>query len=193
MNPTSETQPSPPAWGIRGQYQLQDSTMTLREGLAEYYAVNPGLADPAELEHEPSATFFHRHDSTHVIFGTHTGPSDEVGNDWLTLFGADVGFVRYLREFMATTEVKGIAQAYANASVFRLLWHGLRLLPIARRYAKSMHRKWPWQTPEAWLDRPLGELREELGIKVLHTHVDLGLKLQELPPGSADKSDTVSI
>lgn len=193
MIPASPTPPTPPAWGIRGQYQLQDATMTLREGLAEYYAVNPGLADPAELEHEPSATFFHRHDSTHVIFGTHTGPSDEAGNDWLTLFGADVGFVRYLREFMATTEVKGIAQAYANASVFRLLWHALRLLPIARRYAKSMHRKWPWQTPEAWLDRPLGELREDLGIKVFHAHVELDLNLKELQPSSSAKSDTVAV
>ena len=35
-----------PHWlvGLRGRYQLDDSEMTLREGLAEYYEVNPGLS-----------------------------------------------------------------------------------------------------------------------------------------------------
>ncbi|MGB1015058.1 MAG: hypothetical protein ACPG4T_13055, partial [Nannocystaceae bacterium] len=88
--------PPPPDYGIRGNYQLADTKLTLREGLAEYYRVNPGLSEPAFLDHKPSATFFHRHDCTHVIFGTHTGPLDEGVNDILTLFGVKINYYGYI-------------------------------------------------------------------------------------------------
>ncbi len=53
--------------GIRGHYQLPDTTMTLREGLEEYYAVNPGLSVPATIRDAKSASYFHNHDSTDLV------------------------------------------------------------------------------------------------------------------------------
>src|SRR5262245_52459125 len=50
-------------------YQEQDSSQTLREGLAEYYRANPGIVTrPANLPAE-SVALFRSHDMCHVIFG----------------------------------------------------------------------------------------------------------------------------
>jgi hypothetical protein len=75
----------PCAWGmrddrVRGAYQAQNSTLTLREGLAEYYKENgkyTRLSKPDEMTDLESARYFRNHDATHVIFGTHTGDINE--------------------------------------------------------------------------------------------------------------------
>ena len=47
------------------RYARQDSTQTLQEGLAEYYALNPNLLDPQALS-SAAAVLFKRHDATNV-------------------------------------------------------------------------------------------------------------------------------
>jgi hypothetical protein len=161
--------------GVRGHYQLPDSKMTLREGLAEYYQVNPGLSDPATIDNPASAAFFHHHDTTHVIFGTHTGPLDEGVNDMLTIFGVDVRLRDYYTGYIKTDESKSINQQFLNRSVFKLFWQTLKLTPQAWRHSRAMTKKWPWAPPAAFLDRPLDELRAEYGIEVFRPDVALGL------------------
>lgn len=167
--------PSPAAIGIRGRYQLPDATMTLREGLAEYYEVNPGLSIPAKLTDRASAAYFHNHDCTHVIFGTHAGLLDEGVNDMLTLFGVDIRFRDYVGGFFASTEGMTIVKQYVGWALVPLLWHTLRLTPTAWRRCRAMTKRWPWAPPERFLDRPLDELRAEFGIELLRPEVELGL------------------
>jgi hypothetical protein len=33
--------------------------------------------------------------------------------------------------------------------------------------ALGMRKRWPWNPPDDYLDRPLGELRRDFGIRVL--------------------------
>lgn len=153
--------------GVRGHYQLSDTKMTLREGLAEYYRVNPGLTDPAKIKDPGSAAYFHNHDSTHVIFGTHTGPIGEGINDMWTMFGADIRVRDYVRGFFATDEGKAITKQFIKLPWFSLLWRTLELTPTIWRRSRAMTKKWPWSAPEAFLDRPLDELRAEFGIEIL--------------------------
>lgn len=155
---------------IRGHYQLQDSTMTLAEGLAEYYRVNPGLDDPKDISDPESAHFFGLHDTTHVIFGTHTGDLNEACNDWYTLFGVELVFMDYLRGYLRTEQSKRINAYYFKWETLRVLWRGLLLLPAMRRLARGMHKKWPWQPSEKMVHTPLNELRAEYGIQVAHPH-----------------------
>jgi len=173
--------------GLRGYYQLPDATMTLREGLAEYYLVNPGLSIPANLEDQKSATYFHNHDSTHVVFGTHTGSLHEGVNDLWTIFGVDIRFREYVMGFLATDQSKKIskeiAEEFGGKHGARLIWHTLKLLPELRRRTRAMTKKWPWTPSEGLLDRPLNELRAEYGIRVFQPEVEL-----KLEPLSAESS-----
>lgn len=140
--------------------------MTLREGLAEYYQVNPGLSDPAKIKDETSATYFRNHDCTHVVFGTHTGLLDEGINDMLTMFGVDIRLSDYAKGFLATDEGKEITKQLINWSIFPLLWRTIKLSPKLWRHSRSMKKKWPWVPPAEIMDRPLDEIRAEYGIEV---------------------------
>ena len=178
IRPYTSSPPPPSDYGLRGSYQLADSTLTLREGLLEYYRVNPELIDPSALCDEPSAEFFHNHDCTHVMFGTHTGKLDEVANDLLTLFCVDIRIDEYYSAFMATNEFKVFAKNYTASTVLDTIRYAARLLPICWRRGRRMTRRWPWSPPEAFLDRRIDELRAEFGIKVLRPNVELGFGAQ---------------
>ena len=166
-------------FAVRGRYQRADTEQTLREGLAEYYEVNPGLLDPADMDDEFSAHYFHCHDTTHVIFGTHTGPLDEGLNDVLTMFGVNVPYLRYLKGFFKTTGAGAVAKDYRASTPPRAILTAvtgtLRVLPEAWRTCRAMHKKWPWDPPEGALDQPLRALRDEYGIRVWRPEIRLGL------------------
>ncbi|PRQ03775.1 hypothetical protein [Enhygromyxa salina] len=176
LSPSVPTQMVVPEFGMRGQYQIAGTSMTLREGLAEYYRVNPGLADPAQIDDVASATFFHNHDCTHVVFGTHTGILDEGVNDMWTLFGADIRLRDYFKAYISTEESKSINKEFLKWSVFSLFWRTLRLTPKVWRHTRAMTRKWPWTPPPELMDRPLREIRELYGIEVFRPNVALGLE-----------------
>lgn len=153
--------------GLRGSYQLPEVTQTLREGLAEYYRVNPGLSEPRKIRDSRSAAYFHSHDTTHVVFGTHTGALHEAANDWWTFFGVDIRIRDYVGGFFATDESAAIMQQFGSPrQSAQLFLHGLRILPEVRRRAGQMHKKWPWRPPEEAWERPLCEIRAEYGIQV---------------------------
>jgi hypothetical protein len=61
----------------RPHYADKTSTQTLREGLAEYYALNPNLTSPESQPPEFSA-ILRAHDVGHVIYGCDTGMYDEL-------------------------------------------------------------------------------------------------------------------
>ena len=61
----------------RPRYTRKDSTQTLREGLDEYYALNPHLTLPATQPPE-FAKILEAHDVGHVIYGCDTGMYDEL-------------------------------------------------------------------------------------------------------------------
>lgn len=169
---SNNTLPALPA-GVRGAYQLQDCAMTLEEGLAEYYRVNPNLNPPHEISDPASAAWFRSHDTTHVIFGTHTGDLDEACNDVLTLFGVALPWREYVGGFLKTDEAKEIGQYYASTRIFVTLWGMLRLMPRAIRRARGMTQKWPWRPAPEDYERPIVALREAYGIRVFHAEQEL--------------------
>lgn len=174
----SETTVSVPLYAIRGEYQRPDTTQTLREGLAEYYRVNPGLLDPASMDNDLAARYFHCHDTTHVFFGTHTGLLDEGVNDVFTMFGVDVVYREYIKGFFATNEAGTVASEYGTHSkmtILRSVLWTFRLLPRIRRTCRAMHEKWPWDPPPDALDRSLVALREAYGLEIWRPEEVLGL------------------
>lgn len=152
--------------GLRGSYQAPDSTMTLREGLAEYYRVNPGLSDPKNIRDPKSARYFRCHDTTHVIFGTSTTDLHEGVNDMWTFFAVDIRYVDYGIGFIATDESKAIAKTFTIVGLWHALWGALSLTPELWRRTRRLKRRWPWDPPEDHLDRTLVDLRADYGIEV---------------------------
>jgi hypothetical protein len=154
-----------PAAPARPRYTLQDSAQTLRDGLAEYHAADPGLLDPGSMTPE-AAALFQQHDAAHVLFGCDTTLRGETLIDTWTIFGSSLG----LRGYLAYLRLPQVNQVFSEAGRLRILIELLRCSPdVLRVIARSrrMAHAWPWREYDRHLDRPLRELREEFAIRVV--------------------------
>ena len=144
----------------------QDSSLTLQEGLAQYQRENPELVDSSEVSPE-AAAFFRGHDACHVVFGCGTAPDEEALADAWTLLGTDVTFRQFLgflqleehQDIVAQVGVAGACTATAKAcpKLLKALW-----------WSRQMTRKWPWVDHAEYLQKPLGEIRDDFGIHILN-------------------------
>jgi hypothetical protein len=150
----------------RCDYQDQDTRMTLREGLAEYYRTNPGITPPAQASAD-GAVFFASHDVVHVVFGTTTEILDEGVTDMWQMLGLDISAWTYIRQGLSTPEVRDIVRQIGVRGTLSAVAMFPRIVPKVWRRARRMTKPWPWKGFEAYLDVRLGELREEFGIEVL--------------------------
>lgn len=148
-------------------YRRQDSALTLAQGLEEYYAANAGkVVRPRDLPPE-SYALFRSHDICHVVFGLGTTLDDEALADMRTLFSCDVGLRRYCAYLAQDREARALFKELGYA---RSVWITLLALPRIVRAAfeaRRMTKRWPWQPPDAYLDRSLAELRREFAIRVV--------------------------
>lgn len=159
QKPQMNTHAKPP------RYLDQDSRQSLSQGLAEYYAHNPGLLDPAELPADVAA-LFRQHDAGHVVFGCDTSLRGETLIDTWTLFGSSAGLRGYLRYF----RYPQVNRIFAQAGYLRITGVFLRCLPEVFRViirSRSLSAKWPWQDYRRYLDRPLLEIRREFNIRLV--------------------------
>jgi hypothetical protein len=148
-------------------YQRQDTTLTLAEGLEEYYRANAGaVLRPDDLPDE-SRRLFKSHDICHVIFGLDTTLADETMADMRTLLSCDVGLRRYARYLATNQDVKAV---FAELGYGRAVLASILAIPRVLRALREnsrMTRKWPWEPPASFFDRTLSDLRAEYGIRVI--------------------------
>ncbi|MBV1857400.1 MAG: hypothetical protein KUG77_03235 [Nannocystaceae bacterium] len=146
-------------------YQQPRSSMTLAEGLEEYYAVHDNVTPPQQ--HRPeAAALFRYHDIGHVVFGTTTDLLDEARTDTWLLFGCDVGFLGYAGYFKLP-EAKAAFDSVGWKTVAREAWPITKAMWNIWRRTRSMRKPWPWKPGDTALARPLVDLREEWGIEVV--------------------------
>lgn len=145
-------------------YENPESTLPLKEGLAEYYGARDDLVTGRGAS-ERAREFFRCHDTAHVVFGCGTTlPQEAVVKIW-SFFGttAGLGLVRDYRlpesqEIYRTLGWREILSA-ARFSFFHV--------PIVLSRCLRMHRRWPWSEHNLYLTVPLLDIRREFGIRVL--------------------------
>lgn len=147
------------------RYVEADSRQSLREGIAEYYAHNSALLDPAGLPAEV-AELFRQHDAGHVIFGCDTSLRGETLIDSWTIFATTAGLRGYLEYFKHPQ----VNQLFAEAGYWRIVREFLRCLPdVFRVLARSrrVSARWPCPDYQRHLDRSLCDIRREFEIRVV--------------------------
>lgn len=151
----------------RPHYTDKASTQTLREGLAEYYALNPHITPP-ETQPPEFAKILLAHDVGHVIYGCDTGMYDELKILPLFWWTSECTFQRF-RQMRNTPAVdvmyedmireKGILWLYG--SVLKVL---PPLIPeLVSLWFKTRDRKKrvPFLEFHPLLDRSLLAIRQE--------------------------------
>ena len=144
-------------------FQAQNATMTLAEGLAEYFDSYPALKRGDSLS-APARQFFQCHDVAHVIFGCDTSLTQEAVVKLSSLFGTTAG-LSVLRGY-ALHDSQDIYRTLKAGDIFATVLAAFTFVPqtLARRIRQK--RRWPWSDFSPFLDRPLCDIRSEFGIQV---------------------------
>jgi hypothetical protein len=149
------------------QYMSKASTQTLREGLAEYYALNPHVTAP-ETQPSEFAQILRAHDVGHVIYGCDTGMYDELKILPLFWWTSECTFKTYLKmknspavDVMYVDMIKEKGALWLFGAVLKVLPAvTLALIPIWFKTRKRQ-KLLPFLDFEPLLDRSLLDIRQE--------------------------------
>ena len=146
------------------------STQTLREGLAEYYAANPHVTDPA-TQPEDFAAILRAHDVGHVIYGCDTGMYDELKILPLFWWTSECTFRTYLQmkdspavDAMYEDMIREKGTLWLYRSVLKVLpGVVLALIPIWFK-TRNRQKRVPFLEFEPLLERSLLDIRQEFDL-----------------------------
>ena len=151
------------------EYQDQNCSLTLQEGLNCYYEAFP---ESTEIMRDSmdSGTLLRDHDCTHVIFGLDISIEQESILDTWVLWGSKWE-LRYLLGYQKLPQIKQLYKNLVNEigyfGFIKILWKlgGIKRKVMFRTF--KMKKKWPFKMPEEYLSMKISDLREMHGIKVL--------------------------
>ncbi|MBD2431090.1 hypothetical protein CEN44_23035 [Fischerella muscicola CCMEE 5323] len=155
---------------IKPQYTDKNSTQTPRQGLEEYYALNPGVSDPHQMPAD-FAKIMMAHDVTHVVFGCDTNMYDELRLLPLTFIVSDYKFRDYLRdrqhpavEVMYNDLVEHQGLLWLYTSILAVLPRFLPALVVMWFKNRGRKKFWPYFDYEPLFERSLLDIRREFDI-----------------------------
>tara|TARA_B100000886_G_scaffold183835_1_gene126106 strand:+ start:534 stop:1037 length:504 start_codon:yes stop_codon:yes gene_type:complete len=150
-------------------YQNQNCSLTLQEGLECYYNSFPKSKEIFK-DNKNSGTLLRDHDCTHVIFGLDISIEQESILDTWVLWGSKWE-LKYLLGYQKIPAIKqlfkDLLKEIGYFGLIKILWKlgGIKRKVIFRTL--KMKKKWPFKMPEHYLDMKISDLRKIHGIKVL--------------------------
>ena len=155
------------------QYLKQNCSLTLKEGLEEYYLSNPKqireLADKL-------GPFFISHDITHVIFGLGTSVHEESLLDTWTLRGTDITW-NEIYKYTFNPDLWKITKSIIqdNGGWIKVFTAVIQCIPLKLKIhlhrIPKMNKKWPFSNVnDTMMSRRISDLRAEYGIVVINSH-----------------------
>lgn len=158
----------------RPRYIDKNSIQTLRQGLEEYYALNPDVTDPRELPPE-FAQILLAHDVSHVILGCDTHMYDEIKLLPLSFWTSDFKFSDYLRtnrdpmikpaiNIMYDDLIKQHGLLWLYSSIFLVLPQLLPEVIVMWFKTRGSRKYYPFLDYEPLFDISLLEIRQEFDL-----------------------------
>jgi hypothetical protein len=148
-------------------YKNKNSTQTLQEGLAEYYACNPHVTPP-ETQPSEFAKILLAHDVGHVIYGCDTGMFDELKLLPLFWWTSECTFQTYLKmkdspavDVMYEDMIREKGTPWLYRTVLKVLPSLIiTLIPIWFK-TRNRQQRLPFLEFEPLLDRSLLQIRQQ--------------------------------
>ncbi len=144
-------------------YRDVDCASTLRDCIAHLRLEDAKARDVAPAFAPETQRSLTAHDSVHVIFACDTSDRGEaIAHAWM-LLGTDVTH----RQLLNVTGARDHTRIVREIGVPRRLSALLSALPAifdAALRARRMTHRWSWNGYEAWLDKPLTEIRAAHGV-----------------------------
>lgn len=146
-------------------YLRPDSSLTLRDAIGQLRKEDAKKRDVAPIAAPEMQRAITAHDAVHVIFACDTSDRGEaVAHAWM-LLGTTVTR-RALREVMRSRDHRSLAAEVGHRRRLSALLSALPAVGKAALRARRMHRRWPWDGYDRYLDVSLADIRREYGIRV---------------------------
>ncbi|MFB2877072.1 hypothetical protein [Floridanema aerugineum] len=153
-------------------YVNKDSTQTLRQGLAEYYALNPHITPP-DTQPPEFAKILLAHDVGHVIYGCDTGMYDELKILPLFWWTSECTFERFREmrkrnkqviDIMYDDMIKEKGVLWLYGAIFKVLPPLIPELIAIWFKTRDRKKRVPFLEFEPLLDRSLLDIRQEFDL-----------------------------
>ena len=152
------------------KYTEQNCSMTLKEGLEEYYNSNPREVK----EFSEKIPFLVNHDITHVIFGLSTSIEEESLLDTWTFRGTDITW-KQIYKYTFDKNLRNLTKVIVKdqggwLKVIRVVIKCIpQKLKIHFNRIPQMKKKWPYSNiSEDMMLEKINDIRNEYGIKVIN-------------------------
>jgi len=146
------------------QYRNPNSTLTLQQGLEEYYHANPAFNGKGEFLGQPRKTVI-AHDVAHIVFGLGETSEEELIVECMTAFGCHMNII----DIYKIPKIKLAIELWKTFGPWRLAKRFVLTTPRmihAIWMTFRMTKKWPHFEYQPYLNRPLNELRKEFNIRL---------------------------
>ena len=154
----------------RPKYTIQHCSMTLKEGLEEYYIFNPAQIK----EYSQKIPLLVDHDITHVIFGLGTSIEEESLLDTWTIRGTDITW-KQIYHYTFDEDFKKLIKIIVKdqGGWFSVIKVVIKCIPLKMKIhfnrIPKMKKKWPYSNvTDDMMLRSIIDLRNEYGIKVIN-------------------------
>ena len=151
-------------------YKKQNCSLTLQQGLNEYYKYN----DPIIKEYaDKYGSFLVNHDLTHVIFGLGTSLKEESMLDTWTLWATNITW-KQIYEYSFNKDLRELTKVLVSelGGWFFVLRGVVKAIPLKLKIifnrVPKLKKKWPFdRVTEEMLSTSIVDLRQEYGIQIL--------------------------
>ena len=152
------------------EYIEQNCSMTLKEGLEEYYDSNPKEV----REFAEKNPFLIYHDITHVIFGLGTSIGEESLLDTWTLKGTNITW-KQIFEYTFDKNLRDLTKVVVKGQggwlkIIRVVIKAIpQKLEIRFNRIPKMKKKWPYSNfKEEIMSKSISYIRTEYSIKIIN-------------------------
>ncbi len=157
------------------EFQKQDCSLTLQEGLDIYY--NAFEDQESILRGDTKTDYIFGHDCTHIIFGLGLSIKEEAILDTYTIFGCKeslklftIGVGQIFRSKDLLGLYKKLISEHGIKGLINIVLSSKKSANIARMNTKKMKKKWKYFNPESYLSHKIRDIRDEFGISILSQH-----------------------
>jgi|LakMenEpi03Aug12_release.lakeMendotaPanAssembly.Ray.scaffolds.fasta_scaffold28270_5 ubiquinone biosynthesis protein Coq4 len=150
-------------------YTSAINSLTLESALEQHYELNPIFTRWNDYTTQLQQETMKSHDIMHIVFGCDTSLKGEFRVEITTFFCVNLTLKEYYA-MVSNNEISkepfDILKKLGFWKVFSTMTLHIWYIPYCLYLSLRMKKKWPVLETEAFMQRTIGELREEYGIIV---------------------------
>ena len=154
------------------EFQKQDCSLTLKEGLDIYY--NAFEDKESILKGDTLTDFIFGHDCTHVVFGLGLSVREESILDTYSIFGCKDSvklLIKASGQIFKSKELlnlyKKLISEHGFKGLIKIVISARKSKSIAKKNTKKMKKKWIYFNGKHYLSQKICDIRNEFGISIL--------------------------